>query len=308
MSWDLEIAIELDEFSDAARLITAMVRLSQPFLGRLRCQEKGSGWTHLTPVFQAHQLDPRDDHASFFAQTVARLRNADSYLKVELLFEIEDVDLHLTPVYIYIFGSAHTGLSEYGRRFPVVIDFCNRQRWKGNDNLITGEPADEQFLVRWLTAICDRVRPRSLYVPPEENVYVPCNYHLVYHNTPAGHADDLRDLASLALKGGRRSGYRDARRRYKPLLDIPGENILFCRRAGGRLDDLKNELRERRPILEKLLDGLEVPDEFVETAALSSTRIEPMDTKTGLGIIAEPFLRYYSENFYLHMLHLLATQ
>ncbi|MCG8417466.1 MAG: hypothetical protein MJE77_05920, partial [Proteobacteria bacterium] len=288
MSWDLEIAIDLDEFSDAARLITAMLASSQSFLGELECQEMGSGWTDLTPVLASHQLAPRDEHGSFFAETVDKLRDADRLLKVELWIELERSKRLLTPVYVYVFGSAHTGLSEYGGRFPVVIDFCNRQRWKGNDNLITGEPADEQFLVRWLTEICDLVQPRSLYVPPEENVYVPCNYHLVYHNTAAGHADDLRDLASLALKGGRRSGYRDARRRYKPLLNIPGESMLFCRRAGGRLDDLKNELRERRPVLEKLLDGLEVPDEIVETAALSSTRIEPMDTKTGLGIIAEP--------------------
>ena len=307
MSWELRVHLELDEFGDAESLVTAMVQSSQPFLGKLKCQEVGSGWNYeTTPVFAKHQLAPRGDHGSFFAEQVARLHNADRLLEVELWVEIEDTEPHFRPVYIYIFGSAHVGLSQNGRRFPVVMDFCNRQRWKGNDNLITGEPADEQFLVRWLTDICDLVRPRSLYAPPEENVYVPFNYHLVYHNTPAGHADDLRELARLALHGGR--GYDDARQRYEPLLDIRDESMLFCRRAGGRLDDLKNELRERRPILEKLLDGLEVPDEIVETAALGSTRIEPMDTKTGLGIIAEPFLRYYSENFYLHMLHLLATQ
>ena len=306
MSWELRVDLEFDDFGDAARLIVAMVQSSGPFLGRLRCQEMGSGWTYRTPVLKAHQLDPRDDHVSFFADMVAKQRDFDGYLRVELLVEIKDIELHLTPVYIYVFGSKHTAVSEYRRRFPVVIDFCNRQRWKGNDNLITGEPADEQFLVRWLTEICDLARPRSLYVAAEEGVDVAFNYHMVYHNRTAGHTDDLRELARLALHGGR--GYDDARWDYEPLLDIPGENILFCRRAGGRLDDLKNELRQRRPVLEKLLDGLEVPDEFVETAALGSTRIEPMDTKTGLGIIAEPFLRYYSENFYLHMLHLLATQ
>ncbi|MCG8423374.1 MAG: hypothetical protein MJE77_36200, partial [Proteobacteria bacterium] len=246
MSWDLGIHIDLDDFSDAARLITAMLASSQPFLGELECRETGPGWDcYTTPVLAKHQLDPRGDHESFFTEKVTRLRDADRSLVIELWVEIEDTEPHLRPVYLYAFGSAHTGLGEYGRRFPVVIDFCNRQRWKGNDNLITGERADEQFLVRWLTEICDRVRPRSLYVPPEEGAYIPFNYHLVYHNTAAGHAADLRDLASLALQGGRRSGYRDARRRYKPLLDIPGENILFCRRAGGRLDDLKNELRER---------------------------------------------------------------
>ncbi|MCG8419793.1 MAG: hypothetical protein MJE77_17810 [Proteobacteria bacterium] len=306
MSWELRIDLELDDFGDAARLITAMVRSSQPFLGRLKFQERGSGWTHRAPLLEAHQLDRRDDHESFFTEKVQGLHDADRFLVVELWVEIEDIELHLTPVYIYVFGSAHTALSQYRRRFPVVIDFCNRQRWKGNDNLISGEPADEQFLVRWLTEICDLVRPRSLYVAPEEGVDVAFNYHMVYHNRTAGHADDLRELARLALIGGRE--YDDARWDYEPLLDIRDESMLFCRRAGGRLDDLKNELRERRPVLEKLLDGLEVPDEFVETAALGSTRIEPMDTKTGLGIIAEPFLRYYSENFYLHMLHLLATK
>ena len=306
MSWELRIDLDFDDFGDAARLITSMLESGRPFLGELECQEMGSGWTHLTPVLASHQLDPGDNHGSFFAEKVDKLRDADRLLKVELWVELERSKRLLTPVYIYVFGSGHTALSEYRRRFPAVIDFCNRQRWKGNDNLITGEPADEQFLVRWLTEICDLARPRSLYVAAEEGVDVAFNYHMVYHNRTAGHTDDLRELARLALHGGR--GYDDARWDYEPLLDIPGENILFCRRAGGRLDDLKNELRERRPVLEKLLDGLEVPDEFVETAALGSTRIEPMDTKTGLGIIAEPFLRYYSENFYLHMLHLLATQ
>ena len=306
MSWDLEIDLDFDEFGDAARCITAMIQSSQPFLGELECQEKGSEWTHRTPVRAAHQLNPRDDHGSFFAEQVERLRDADGYLKVELWVEIEDTESYFRPVYVYIFGSAHAGLSDYRRRYPMAIDFCNRQRWKGNDNLITGEPADEQFVLRWLTEICELSRPRSLYVIPEESVNIPFNYHLVYHNSATGHAEDLRELARLALKGGR--GYDDARWDYQPLLDIPGENILFCRRAGGRLDDLKNELRDRRAILENLLDGLEVPDQIVETAALSSNRIEPMDTKTGLGIIAEPFLRYYSENFYLHMLYLLATK
>ncbi|MCG8422690.1 MAG: hypothetical protein MJE77_32640, partial [Proteobacteria bacterium] len=259
MSWDLNVDIDLDQFGDATRLLSAMIKSSRPFLGELKCHERGPGLDVRNPVLAEHQLSPMEDHTLFFAKRVEQIINADQCLELELWIELERSERLLTPVYVYIFGSAHAGLSDYRRRYPVNIDFCNRQRWKGNDNLITGEPADEQFVLRWLTEICELSRPRSLYVIPEESVNIPFNYHMVYHNHAAGHADDLRELARLALKGGR--GYDDARWDYQPLLDIPGENILFCRRAGGRLDDLKNELRDRRAILENLLDGLEVPDQ-----------------------------------------------
>ena len=306
MSWELHVDFDLDDVRDGTELLAASIATAGKALYSLEYREFGSGWDYRSPVLVKHVLDLKQDHATFLCERVQRLDGSDHYIQLELCIQIQGTKLHLRPVYLYLFGTKHTGLSQYRRRADAMLDFGNRQRWKGDEKLITGEPACEDLLCHWLTIICDAARPKSLYVVPEEDVSVPLNYHMVYHSCSQGHVDDLRDLAQLALKGG--YDYRDGRRKYEALLASTGESMLFCRRAGGRLDDLKNELRERRPILEKLLDGLEVPDEIVETAALGSTRIEPMDTKTGLGIIAEPFLRYYSENFYLHMLHLLATQ
>ncbi|MCG8417118.1 MAG: hypothetical protein MJE77_04140 [Proteobacteria bacterium] len=79
-------------------------------------------------------------------------------------------------------------------------------------------------------------------------------------------------------------------------------------RAGLRLDDLKGELRRRRPLLEKPIDGLAVPDELIETAALDTHPIEPWDTNRALGIVQEPFLRDYCAYFYVHLLQPLSTR
>ncbi len=304
MSWNLKVDTDLDDLADAARLAAAMLRTGRPFMGMLDYEEYGPGFEYDNPVLFERKLDPKQDQEGFFQDRIARLRNNDGFIAMHLRVTIDDTEPFFRPVYVYIFGSAHVGFAQYRRRYPMVIDFDNRQRWKkGRDNLITGEPADEDFIIRWLTAICDLAQPKSLYVVNEESVSIPFNYHLVYHNTCQGHVDDLREIARLALYGGR--GYNDRRDHYQPLLDIHDESMLFCRRAGMRLDDLKYELSDRRDLLKQLAHGLPVPDDIVETALLQTHRTEPMDTKQGFGFVCRPFLRDYGEYFYWHMLHLL---
>jgi hypothetical protein len=221
------------------------------------------------------------------------------YLEVDLLLQSADDALHAVRARFYVFGRDEPGMGAIRRRAPVVLALGNRLAWRAT-RLSDGSLLDEARLVYLLTQLCDVPCVQSLRLGCEEQVSIPFNDHLVYHREVEGFRRDLREIGAMWLRGG--IGLGDHRRTYETLRsDVGGETMLFARRGGGRLRDIKRALREHQTTLEALDQGACPPSEMIEDAALYTHGIEPLDTRTGLGVVATPLLGDYCEPLYLHI-------
>ena len=302
MSWELQVEIDMNDLSEAAGLAESLIEVVGPSLQKLRCRQFGAGWHWQNEPTDDHHLDPAKDNRAFLADIVKTLTNADQYVQFSLGVGIDDTEPHFRPISVYVFGTKHIGLSGARRRCDAMIDFGNRKRFAGQDRLITGELADEELLIRWLTQLCDKAQPRSLFVGAEETVSIPLNYHMVYHDSAAQYHDDLIEIAQLSLHGG--GCYDDGRSQYDALIAGDCNPMLFAKRHGARLQQLLASLLDNKPVLEALLDGLEIPDQLIEEVVMDDYEsMQVMDTKNGLGVSSLPFLHDYCEYVYLELLN-----
>jgi hypothetical protein len=195
---------------------------------------------------------------------------------------------------------------------PVISDailtFGNHNAYKGKSVLPkSGRCLDRDFIIEILKHICQVIQPKNLYLLSEEQMYIPWNYHFIFHNELKGYAQDLADNIQLVLHGGK--CYGDGRNFYQVgISDDPG--MTFCKRNRGHIEALQNFMLKYGTQLERKGIPATFTREYMEESLLDAFSIaeegDPlMDfffVGEGLGIYAKPLLNRYCESIFLSLI------
>jgi hypothetical protein len=206
-------------------------------------------------------------------------------------------------------SNAHSKSIYIGQESDAVLLFGNHKAFRSESSLPrSGRFLDRNFVIETLKYICQKIKPKNLYLLSEEHVYIPWNYHFIFHDSPQGYAQDLADVIQLVLHGGDER-YIDDRRNYKAgVSDNPG--MTFCKRNRGHIETLQNFLLKYGTQLEQKGIPTTFTREYLEEAVLDACSISEegdpvMDfffVGEGLGVYAQPLLDRYCEFIFLSLI------
>jgi hypothetical protein len=210
------------------------------------------------------------------------------------------------------FKSSAYGKGVYGgQESDAVLLFGNHKAYRGESSLPkSGRFLDRNFVTETLKYICQKIKPKNLYLLSEEHVYIPWNYHFIFHNSPQGYAQDLADIIQLVLQGGDER-YVDDRRNYNAGVS---ENfgMTFCKRNRGHIKVLQDYMLdcgseiEKQGLLFQVLSEELIEDALLEIPTIPGEDADPsMDfffVGDGLGVYAQPLLDRYLDLFFLALM------
>jgi hypothetical protein len=201
-----------------------------------------------------------------------------------------------------------------GNESDAVLMFGPYQAYKtykGEDNYVlpkSGRTIDMNLVVQTLEHICQTIQPKNLYLLSEQQIYIPWNYHFIFHNDLEGYAQDLADTIQLVLHGGN-DQYIDGRRDYEVgVSDNPG--MTFCRRNREHMKVLQDYMLEcgtqieQQEIPETLSREL-IEDALLETSTILDEGKLMMDfffVGNGLGVYTQPLINRYLDLFFLALM------
>jgi hypothetical protein len=196
-----------------------------------------------------------------------------------------------------------------GRESDAVLMFANYKAY--NNNYVfpkSKRTIDMDLVCQTLKYICQTIQPKNLYLLNSEQVYVPWNYHFIFHNELKGYADDLADVIQLVLHGGDER-YSDGRHDYEVGIS-DNFGMTFCKRNRGHVEDLQNFMLKYGTQLERKGLPTTFTREYMEESLLDAFSIaeegDPlMDfffVGEGLGIHAKPLLNRYCESIFLSLI------
>jgi hypothetical protein len=211
---------------------------------------------------------------------------------------------------IFFKRSAHTkGIYAVGQEGDATLLFGNHNAYRSESVLPkSGRLLDRDFVTQTLIHLCEKIQPKNLYLLSEEQVYIPWNYHFIFHNNLDGYAQDIADIIRLMLHGG--EGYADGRHDYKAgVSDHP--TMAFCKRSSESIEILKEFVLEHGARIEQ--NGLPqtLSRELVEDALLEIPTIPGEDADPsmdfffvgeGLGIYTQPLLKRYLDLIFLALM------
>jgi hypothetical protein len=213
------------------------------------------------------------------------------------------------PEIAFYSQSQREGGESVGQKGDAVLMFGNHNAYRIESVLPkSGRLLDRNFIVETLKHICLQIQPKNLYLLSEEQVYIPWNYHFIFHSSLDGYAQDLSDIIRLVLHGG--EGYVDGRHYYKAgVSDNPG--MTFCKRTSESIKILQEVVLKHGTRIEQ--NGLPqtLPRELVEDALLEIPTIPGEDADPsmdfffvgeGLGIYTQPLLKRYLDLIFLALM------
>jgi hypothetical protein len=183
-----------------------------------------------------------------------------------------------------------------------VLFLLSQANWAGRGCQV-GPDGPVAFLFDLLEAVCKGGPVSWCAALQEQKVIDPLSFPFSFHDRPSGFCSDLRDIATLAYRGGAGS-YTDLRRHDAPLIDEPASSLLFAGRPRHEVDRLKARLRDLR----QRIEGHALPDDtsraVIEAAAEASRRYLTFTTQEGgIGVgQREAAFDGFLDDFYLDLL------
>jgi hypothetical protein len=218
------------------------------------------------------------------------------------------------PEIQFVSQSQRIGRELVGKESDAVLMFGPYQAYKtyeGKNNYVlpkSKRTIDMDLITLTLKHICQTIQPKNLYLLSEQQIYIPWNYHFIFHNELKEYAQDLADTIQLVLHGGDER-YVDGRRDYEVgVSDNPG--MTFCRRTLGHMKVLQDYMLECGTQIEKQGIPETLSRELIEDALLETSTIldegEPMMdfffVGNGLGVYTQPLINRYLDLFFLALM------
>jgi hypothetical protein len=237
---------------------------------------------------------------------------ADTYTYMNIglgLHGYGDFDYSPYPAVSFYSISQRRGATAVRQEGDAILTFGNNKAYK-NKNVLpkSGRTVDMDFVVDILKHICQTIKPKNLYLLSEEKVYIPWNYHFIFHDELKGYVHDLADVIQLVLHGGDER-YSDGRNDYEVGVS-DNFGMTFCKRNCGHIETLQNFMLKYGTQLERKGLPATFTREYMEESLLDAFSIaeegDPlMDfffVGEGLGIYAKPLLNRYCESIFLSLI------
>jgi hypothetical protein len=205
--------------------------------------------------------------------------------------------------------SQRLGRESVGKESDAVLMFGSHNAYSNNYVFPKSKRTIDMNLVcQTLKHICQTIQPKNLYLLSSEQIYIPWNYHFIFHNELKGYAHDLADTIQLVLHGGNEC-YSDGRHDYEVGVS-DNFGMTFCKRNRGHIETLQNFMLKYGTQLERKGLPTTFTREYMEESLLDAFSIaeagDPlMDfffVGEGLGIHAKPLLNRYCESIFLSLI------
>jgi hypothetical protein len=242
---------------------------------------------------------------------------ADTYTYMSIglgLYGYGDFDYSPYPEVHFCSIPQRRGITAMGQEGDAILTFGNHNAYKGENVLPkSGRSLDRDFVVEILKYLCQTIQPKNLYLLSEQQVYIPWNYHFIFHNTPQGYLQDLADVIQLVLHGGDER-YTDGRHSYESgVSDDFGMD--FCSRKHEHIKFLqefilKHGTRLEQKGLPNTLTREDLEDSVLDACGLGSEENPLMDfffVGEGLGVYSKPLLKRYCEYIFMALMYRFAN-
>jgi hypothetical protein len=310
MSWDLDTHIDLS--GSRLECVKALIDFFEPDLENIQFEvilgeypnkkilESGDlAWdTNVLSRLEA-LLDKYPEHVDTYR-----------YMSIGLgLHGYGDFDYSPYPEIFFGSSADRKDINTVRQEGDAILLFGNQNAYRIESVLPkSGRLLDRDFVTQTLIHLCEKIQPRNLYLLSEEQVYIPWNYHFIFHDSLNGYAQDLSDIIQLVLHGG--EGYQDGRNYYEiGVSDSYG--MTFCKRTPESIKILQEFILEHGTRIEQ--NGLPqtLSRELVEDALLEIPTIPGEDADPsmdfffageGLGIYTQPLLKRYLDLIFLALM------
>jgi hypothetical protein len=307
MTWDLDTRIDLS--GDRLECVKALVEFFESDLEDIQfhvSQSFGFNSKNLTEgnlVWQSDTLGELEKLLEQYPSTSTDYR----YLSIGLgLNGYGEFGGYSPYPELVFYGSQKKDFMPNRPESDAVLLFGNQNAYRIESVLPkSGRLLDRNFVTQTLIHLCETIQPKNLYLLSEEQVYIPWNYHFIFHNSLDGYAQDLADIIRLMLHGG--EGYVDGRHDYEVgVSNNPG--MTFCKRTSESIKILQEFILEHGTRIEQNGFPQTLPRELVEDALLEIPTIPGEDTDPsmdfffvgeGLGIYTQPLLKRYLDLIFL---------
>jgi hypothetical protein len=310
MSWDLTTLIDFS--GDRFECIKALISFFEPDLRSIQF-EVVREINYEDEILDAGDLVWNSSTLSKLVSLFNQYpESADTYRYISVglgLHGYGDFDYSPYPEISFKSNTQRRGIRAVGQEGDAVLLFGNHKTYKDKNVLPkSGRILDMDLVVQTLKHICQTIQPKNLYLLSEEQIYVPWNYHFIFHNELKGYAQDLADVIQLVLHGGDER-YIDGRHGYE--VGVSDDfGMTFCRRNRGHIETLQNFMLKYGTQLERKGLPTTFSREYMEESLLDSSSIADegdslMDfffVGEGLGIYAKPLINRYCESIFLSLI------
>jgi hypothetical protein len=307
MTWDLDTHIDLSR--DPFECVKALTDFFESDLENIQYEVITGRWSE-EKTLEKGELVWHPNTLSDLENLLHPYLQSDNYRYITVglgLHGYGDFSYSPYPEIAFYSQSQRKGGESVGQKGDAVLMFGNHNAYRIESVLPkSGRLLDRNFIVETLKHICLQIQPKNLYLLSEEQVYIPWNYHFIFHNSPQGYAQDLADLIQLVLHGGDER-FVDGRRTYEIGVS---ENfgMTFCKRKRNQVEILQQFMLEYGVQIEEQGLPETLSEELIEGALLEASNILSNEEKPmmnfffagdGLGIYAQPLFGGYLDAFFI---------
>jgi hypothetical protein len=311
MTWDLDTCINLS--GTPSECLESLINFFEPDLENIQFKAAQGRWPE-EKVLAEHdnivwQLNSFIRLKELFNQY---LQVSDIRITVGLgLYGYGDFSYSPYPEFVFK-GFQKKSYNFVRQESDIELLFGNHKAYKGENKLPkSGRCLDTNLVTQALEYICREAQPKDLYLLSEQGVCIPWTYHFIFHNTPEGYLQDLKDVLQLVIYGGDEQ-YPDDRSTYESgLSDDSGRQYLMY---GGRnhehISFLKDFIRKYGVPLEQqglpaTLTREDLEDSVLDACSLGDDDYPLMDfffVGDGLGVYGKPLLQRYCEYIFMALM------